>query len=126
MSNHDTGRTSRKQSPGRPPEVDQYMDRFLTTVCDTTRRYILELLAIPDEGALPSGERRSGDIAKALGLSPATISEHLHQLADLGLVVARREGNTVYYRLRNHQLMKAFQALLLALETHYPSIHSGD
>ena len=33
--------------PRRPPEVDKYVDTFLSLVCDTSRRYILELLAIP-------------------------------------------------------------------------------
>src|SRR5579885_628653 len=108
--------SSHPRSPRRPPEVDD----FLQTVCDTSRRYILELLAVPNEdssAALP--EMRSGDIAKAIGLSAATTSEHLRQLANAGLVVSRRDGNTVYYRLCNHMLVKAFQDLLIALDGDY-------
>ncbi len=103
--------------PRRPQEVDKFVDHFLSLVCDTSRRYILELLSVPDasnNAVLP--EHRSGDIARAIGLSAATTSEHLRQLAQAGLVTSRREGNTVYYQLRNHLLVKAFQDLLDALD----------
>ncbi|HCI80511.1 MAG TPA: hypothetical protein DHW02_12565 [Ktedonobacter sp.] len=108
------------RAPRRPPELDKFVDQFLSLVCDTSRRYILELLAVPTDetnAALP--ERRSGDIARAIGLSAATTSEHLRQLHNAGLVASRREGNTVYYRLRNQALVKAFQDLLLALDKDY-------
>ncbi|GAC1502649.1 MAG: hypothetical protein NVS2B12_12430 [Ktedonobacteraceae bacterium] len=107
--------------PRRPPEVDKYVDTFLTVVCDTSRRYILELLAVPDdddsESEMP--EKRSGDIARAIGLSAATTSEHLKHLAAIGLVSSRREGNVVYYRLRNRTMVKAFQTLVKALDDNY-------
>ncbi|MBV9228230.1 MAG: helix-turn-helix transcriptional regulator [Chloroflexi bacterium] len=106
--------------PRRSPELDAFVDQFLSTVCDTSRRYILELLAEPNEKdpSVPY-ERRSGEIAEALGLSSATTSEHLHQLADLHLVVARRQGTAVYYRLSDHTLVQAFLDLLQALDRHY-------
>jgi DNA-binding transcriptional ArsR family regulator len=109
--------------PHRAPEVDEFVDRFLTVMCDTSRRYILELLAMPAEDGESVVERRSGDIARMIGLSAATTSEHLHQLTNLELVTARRVGNTVYYRLRNHRLMQAFQEILMALEQHYQEIN---
>ena len=112
-----------KAFPRRPPEVDKYVDTFLSLVCDTSRRYILELLAIPDEGGdVDTPERRSGDIARAIGLSAATTSEHLRQLTKHGLVSSRREGNVVYYRLRNHELVKSFHDLVIALDHHYSSL----
>lgn len=110
--------------PRRRPELDKYVDEFLSSVCDTSRRYILELLAMPKEGdarVLPDSlpEMRSGDIARAIGLSPATTSEHLQHLARSGLVMSHRKGNMVYYRLRNYQLVMAFHELLDALNTDY-------
>lgn len=104
----------------RSPEIDKFVDRFLATMCDRSRRQILELLTIPyGEESEPLLELRSGDIAKALKLSPATISEHLHQLATAGLVNSRREGHGVYYRLSNHMLIKAFCDLLAALDEEH-------
>lgn len=117
-----SGVSPEEKMPRRPPEIDRFVDNFLSTVCDTSRRYILELLAAPesdDDPTLP--EKRSGDIARAIGLSAATTSEHLRHLANAGLVASRREGNTVYYRLRNHTLVKAFQNLLTALDSDYSS-----
>lgn len=106
--------------PRRPPELDAFMDQFLSTVCDTSRRYILELLAQPNENdpSVPY-ERRSGEIAEELGLSSATTSEHLHHLADLHLVTTRKQGTAVYYRLSNHMLVQAFLDLLQTLSRHY-------
>ncbi len=64
-------------------------------------------------------ERRSGEIAQALGLSSSTTSEHLRLLAEAHLVVARKESNTTYYQLSNHNLVRAFQQLLRGLDAHY-------
>ncbi len=120
-----SGHSNTPKSPRRPPEIDKYVDDFLATVCDTSRRYILELLAVPNpdqhigNGNSELPEWRSGDIARAIGLSAATTSEHLRQLLESGVVTSRREGNVVYYSLRNHILVQAFQDLLLALDTDY-------
>ncbi len=105
----------------RPPELDAEVDHFLSTVCDRSRRYILELLAKPrdDMGPPKVYERRSGEIADTLGLSSSTTSEHLRQLLDIHLVVARKAGNTTYYQLSNHALVRAFQDLMEGLDTHY-------
>lgn len=104
----------------RPVEIEKFVDHFLSTMCDSTRRQILELLAIPDSSdqSLPL-EMRSGDIAKELRLSPATISGHLKQLSDTGLITERREGNAIYYRLRNHVLVRTFKELLHALDNEH-------
>src|SRR5579872_4365573 len=106
--------------PRRSPELDVFVDQFLATVCDTSRRYILELLAQPNENdpSVPY-ERRSGEIAEELGLSSATTSEHLHHLADLHLVTARKQGTAVYYRLSNHMHVQAFLDFLQTLSRHY-------
>ncbi len=106
--------------PRRPVEVDKYVDTFLSVVCDTSRRYILELLTIPDEDdKVEMPERRSGDIARAIGLSAATTSEHLRQMARIGILRTRRDGNVVYYHLRDKNVVKAFQDLLSALDSDY-------
>src|SRR5574340_976714 len=97
-------------------ELDRFVDHFLSIMCDHSRRQILELLANPAEEPelvehISPLERRSGDIARTLGLSPGTVSSHLRQLAGVGLVISRREGNAIYYRLSNHMLVRAFHDL---------------
>src|SRR5947208_15529341 len=98
------------------PEIDKFVDHFLALMCDRSRRQILQLLAVPkDNHGLPL-ERRSTDIARELGLSPATTSVHLRQLSEARLIASRREGNVIYYRLYNHLLVRAFQDLIAALD----------
>ncbi|GCE26096.1 hypothetical protein KDA_15800 [Dictyobacter alpinus] len=121
MPNSSSDQEQERKIPRKPPEVDKFVDTFLSTACDTSRRYILELLALSndndDDANIP--EMRSGEIAKAIGLSAATTSEHLRQLMDTGLITSRRDGNIVYYRLCNHKLVQAFQDLLQALYHDY-------
>lgn len=128
MSTHDANVSTSSQDlahNGRPPtELDRFVDHFLSIMCDRSRRQILELLASPVEDAPQSEhisplERRSGDIARMLGLSPSTVSSHLRQLASAGLVASRREGNAIYYRLSNHMLVRAFHDLMVALNQEH-------
>lgn len=44
-------------------------------------------------------EVRPGDLARALGLKPNTLSVHLATLSRAGLVTSRREGKAVLYRI---------------------------
>jgi len=107
----------------RHPQVDMYINQFLDAACDSSRRTILELL-VPVQGSDPEiMERRSGDIAREIGLSPATTSEHLQVLAKVGLITARREGNSVFYRVRNYKLVQAFHTLIDALDHDYMERH---
>jgi DNA-binding transcriptional ArsR family regulator len=102
-----------------PSDVEAFIDHFLGTMCDPSRRQILALLATPAAEAEQLVEMRSGEIARALKLSPATISGHLRQLARAGLLAARRSGNEVYYSVRNHLLVRAFHDLVEALHREY-------
>ena len=103
----------------RSPDIDKFVDHFLALMCDRSRRQILQLLAVPnDTPGLPL-ERRSTDIARELGLSPATTSGHLRQLSEARLIASRKEGNVVYYRLYNHLLVRAFQDLIAALDREH-------
>jgi DNA-binding transcriptional ArsR family regulator len=104
----------------RPPEIDAFVDHFLSMMCETSRRQIIELLSMPrrdEEGT--TLERRSTDIARELGLSFSTTSEHLKQLTSIGLLSFRRDGNVVYYRIKNVLLVKAFHELIRVLDNHY-------
>lgn len=105
--------------PNRPNEVEKFIDHFLTTVCDNSRRHILECLSDPPKALPQPAERSVGEIAQHIGLATSTTSEHLKELLLLGLLVARREGKKVYYRLRNRELVQTFHDMITALEDHY-------
>ena len=72
-------------------------------MADPVRRDILQLLK--DE------RRAAGDIAKEFAQSPATISYHLAQLREAGLVYETREKNFIYYELNT----SVFEDVLLMI-----------
>jgi DNA-binding transcriptional ArsR family regulator len=104
-------------------DVDIFVDHFLSLMCDRSRRQIMEILSVPNSNPGFPLERRSSDIARELGLTPATTSGHLRQLAQAGLLSYRREGNVVYYRLCNGLLIQAFHDLVMALHKEH-EVHS--
>jgi ArsR family transcriptional regulator, virulence genes transcriptional regulator len=65
----------------------------------TNRLAIMELL--------DDGEMSVGDIADGIGAAISTTSQHLRILRDNNVVLTRRDGQTIYYRLKNPELLKA-------------------
>ncbi|MBX7250647.1 MAG: metalloregulator ArsR/SmtB family transcription factor [Candidatus Promineofilum sp.] len=55
-------------------------------------------------GHLANGERSVGELAQLLNLKEPTVSHHLAELKELGLVEARAEGNLRIYRLNTRVL----------------------
>ncbi|MGH9183778.1 MAG: ArsR/SmtB family transcription factor [Acidimicrobiales bacterium] len=60
---------------------------------------------------LAQGERSVEDAAAEIGQSVANTSQHLHVLARAGLVVSRRRGNRVLYRLAGDRVEALWAAL---------------
>jgi rhodanese-related sulfurtransferase/DNA-binding transcriptional ArsR family regulator len=60
---------------------------------------------------LANGERTVEGLARQLGLSVANTSQHLQVLRQAGLVAARREGTSVYYRLAAPEVFELWRAL---------------
>lgn len=56
---------------------------------------------------LRDGERCVGDLAGLTGMNQANVSQHLAVLRSKGLLAARREGATVYYRIANPKIVRA-------------------
>ena len=57
--------------------------------------------------ALKEGELSVGELVKRLGISKANISQHLAILRQQRVVVSRREGVNIYYRISNPKIVKA-------------------
>ena len=68
------------------------------------RLMILDLLS-------RSGEVKVGDIAAAMEVSISTVSQHLRLMRDKNVVLSRKEGHTVYYRLKHIKLMVGCHAV---------------
>ena len=57
--------------------------------------------------ALKEGELSVGELVKRLGISKANISQHLAILRQRRVLVSRREGVNIYYRISNPKIVKA-------------------
>jgi ArsR family transcriptional regulator len=70
------------------------LERLFSVLADRQRIKILNLLASADEDSVCVCE-----LVPALGLKQPTVSYHLKQLAQAGLVERERRGTFAYYRL---------------------------
>ncbi len=68
--------------------------RRLKALGDPTRIQLVSMLL-----SQPGLEACTCDLAPAVGLSEPTVSHHLKQLLDVGLVSKERRGMNVYYRV---------------------------
>jgi len=73
--------------------------------------YRLELLEF-----LAQGERHVENLATVMGLSIANTSQHLQQLRHAGLVVSRKEGQYIYYRLADDSVITLLASLRTVAE----------
>lgn len=71
---------------------------------------------------LAQGERSVDALAKVSGLSVANTSQHLQQLRQVGLVTARKEGVTVYYRLSDKDVVALIDLLRAVAERHLAEV----
>jgi ArsR family transcriptional regulator len=83
------------------------MDRELSHQA-TARAEICSLFGNPTRvlilWTLSEKEHSVGEIAGIVGTSIQNTSQHLRLMRDKGLLVSRREGNTVYYCLQDDTL----------------------
>jgi len=81
------------------------------TLANPKRLQILHLLK--------GGELSVGALVKALGVAKPNLSQHLGVMRQKGIVLARREGTAIYYRLATPHIVEACrimrQVLLEAL-----------
>jgi rhodanese-related sulfurtransferase/biotin operon repressor len=90
-------------SPSPKRDLFQQLARIGTALSSGTRLEFLELLA--------QGERSVDQLATLTGVSVANTSQHLQKLRQAGLVVGRKEGQFVYYRLAGDEVVRLLAAL---------------
>lgn len=87
--------------PNRRKELEKQA-KHQAEFCQTfsTARRVLILYSL-------SGKELSvGEIASAVGASLQNTSQHLRLMKERGVVSSHREGQTIYYRLTENELMK--------------------
>ena len=67
---------------------------------------------------LRDGEQSVSELAEAMKISQANLSQHLAVMRQKGIVATRREGLNVYYRLSNPKIIKACDLMRQVLLEH--------
>ncbi len=60
---------------------------------------------------LAGGERSVSDLSRDIGCQVPNMSQHLSVLRSVGLVLSRRDGSTVFYRLADERVLEAYRLL---------------
>ena len=84
-------------------EITQLHADFCSALADSTRLILLYALA--------EGPRNVSELTQELGQPQPTISRHLKNLRDRGLVTATRQGMMVQYSLSDHRVIDALDIL---------------
>lgn len=71
---------------------------------------------------LAQGERHVEELAEEIGQSVANTSFHLRTLATAGLVVTRRDGTRIYYRLASERVADLWSALRDVAAAHHEQL----
>jgi ArsR family transcriptional regulator len=75
-----------------------------------TRIHVIECLA--------DGELSVGTLLERIGVEPANLSQHLSVLRAQRLVVNRKEGNQVWYSLRDAMLVEVLDTMRRYFQAH--------
>lgn len=83
----------------RETEIFELQANMCLALANPKRLQILTLLR--------DGEMPVGQMLKKIGINKANISQHLSILKQKGLILSRREGTAVYYRLSSPRITEA-------------------
>ena len=88
----------------------QFKASIFQALAHPTRIAILEVLR---EGEMPAGA-----IQERLGVEQANVSQHLSILRSRQIVTSRKQGNQVFYSLRNKVLIKVLDLMRQYFQSH--------
>ncbi len=90
--------------------LQEYKASVFQALAHPTRIAILEVLR---EGEMPAGA-----IQERLGVEQANVSQHLAILRSRQIVSSRKQGNQVFYSLRNKVLIKVLDLMRQYFQAH--------
>jgi DNA-binding transcriptional ArsR family regulator len=67
---------------------------------------------------LRDGEVSVSELAERVGIRMPTLSQHLALMRRVGVVANRREGTTVYYRIANLKVIRAYDLMTEVILEH--------
>jgi ArsR family transcriptional regulator len=93
-----------------PETLRQFKAGIFQALSHPTRIQIVELLR--------DGERSAGALIESLGVEQANASQHLAVLRSKQIVMSRKEGNQVFYRLRDPLLTEVLDLMRRYFHNH--------
>lgn len=113
----------KRKTPATPKQAAQYdapVDTLLDPVlfkalADPTRASLIACLAKCGRGC------SVGEVAECCDVDFSVVSRHLALLARAGVLDARKDGRTVYYRVRYAELARTFRSLAAAIDECVPA-----
>src|SRR3972149_1328298 len=97
------------------PRLEKEIYELHSGVCSALADPKRIMLLYPRAG----GRRNVGELSEEHGPPQPTTSRHLKVLRERGLVVAERDGTTIYYALSDHKLIEALDLLRAVLRGVY-------
>ncbi len=94
--------------PARP--IHQVKAEFFRTLGHPARVRVLELLK--------GGEMTVGDLQAELGIDSSGTSQHLGVMRRRGILEARKEGTSVYYRVRDPRVFQMLESARQVIGSH--------
>jgi ArsR family transcriptional regulator len=92
---------SKRTSPALDEHTAAHVAELFRAFSDTSRVRLLS--------ALSRQETNVGGLAEIIGLSESAVSHHLRGLRQTGIVVARRRGKEVFYRIEDKHILTLFE-----------------
>lgn len=118
----------RKRRPPATPKqaaaccgpVDDLLDpELFRSLSDPTRVSLISCIAKCSRGC------SVGEVAECCSVDISVVSRHLALLARAGVLEAKKEGRTVFYRVRYSEVCRSLRALADALEDCCPEKGAG-
>ena len=60
---------------------------------------------------LEKNEYSVGELAKKIGISPTSVSQHLRVMKGKGALIERKEGKQVFYRIANIKIIDGYKLI---------------
>jgi DNA-binding transcriptional ArsR family regulator len=83
--------------------MSEKMAKVLRAIAHPDRLLIIEILT--------EGEKNVTEIIERLGDSQSLTSQHLKQMTDKGIPSRRKDGQYVYYKIANRDVLKIIKCL---------------
>ena len=93
-----------------PDGLREFKANIFQALAHPTRIAIVDLLR--------DGEMSAGSLIEHLGVEQANASQHLSVLRAKQIVVSRREGNQVFYAVRDPLLLEVLDIMRVYFEAH--------